>query len=58
MLGAILAILGLMASLFGRQRRLWIKVDEAGQVEIAGLAKNAAPGLIDELTLLKKHLEG
>ena len=57
LLGAILAILGLMASLFGRQRRLWIKVDENGQVEIAGLAKNAAPGLLDELDLLKKHLE-
>ena len=57
LLGAILAILGLMASLFGRQRRLWIKVNEDGEVEIAGLAKNAAPGLLDELELLKKHLE-
>ena len=57
LLGAILAILGLMASLFGRQRRLWIKVDEDGAVEIAGLAKNASPGLIDELQILKSHLE-
>ena len=57
LLGAILAILGLMASLFGRQRRLWVKVNEDGTVEIAGLAKNAAPGLIDELEILKSHLE-
>ena len=55
LLGAILAILGLFTSLFGRQRRIWIKAD--GKVEIAGLAKNAAPGLESEIQELKEALE-
>ncbi|CAB4712085.1 unannotated protein [freshwater metagenome] len=55
--GAILAILGLLASLFTRRRRLWIRVDEDNRVEVAGLAKNAAPGLENELTLLVEHLK-
>ena len=53
--GAILAILGLLLSLFTRQRRIWIKVEQT--VEIAGLAKNAAPGLEQEILLLKAKLE-
>ena len=57
LLGGILAILGLMASLFGRQRRIWIKLREDGELEIAGLAKNSAPGLLEELKNLKTHLE-
>ena len=54
--GAILAILGLLLSLFTRQRRIWVKVGE--KVEIAGLAKNGTPGLEEELAALKKRLEG
>jgi cytochrome c biogenesis protein len=44
-----------MLSLFTRQRRIWVKV--GNQVEIAGLAKNAAPGLADELDALKKWMQ-
>ena len=55
LLGAILAILGLLASLFTRQRRIWIKVGD--RVEIAGLAKNGAPGLEVEIRVLKNLLE-
>ena len=53
--GAIFAILGLLLSLFTRQRRIWVK--SGNQVEIAGLAKNAAPGLLEELAQLKKWME-
>ena len=53
--GAILAILGLLLSLFTRQRRIWVKASH--QVEIAGLAKNSAPGLLEELTQLQKWME-
>ena len=45
--GAFAAILGLLISLFTRQRRIWVKVGEG--VEIAGLAKNGIPGLDLEL---------
>ena len=48
--GAIFAILGLLISLFTRQRRIWVKVGDS--VEIAGLAKNGIPGLEEELTAL------
>ena len=54
--GAIFAILGLLLSLFTRQRRIWVKVSD--RVEIAGLAKNAAPGLAKEISDLKIKLEG
>ena len=53
--GAIFALIGLLLSLFTRQRRIWVKV--GNQVEIGGLAKNAAPGLIEELDQLKKWME-
>jgi cytochrome c biogenesis protein len=55
LVGAILAILGLLTSLFTRQRRIWIKVED--RVQIAGLAKNGVPGLDEELSSLKKALE-
>ena len=55
LIGAILAILGLLLSLFTRQRRIWVKASH--KVEIAGLAKNSAPGLLDELTQLQKCME-
>ena len=53
--GAIFAILGLLISLFTRQRRIWVKVGES--VEIAGLAKNGIPGLSEEILALKSALE-
>jgi cytochrome c biogenesis protein len=55
LLGAILAITGLLLSLFTRQRRIWIKIEE--KVTVAGLAKNGLPGLQDEIDSLKQHLE-
>ncbi len=53
--GALFAILGLLISLFTRQRRIWVKVGES--VEIAGLAKNGIPGLEAELMALTQALE-
>ena len=50
--GAIAAILGLLASLFGRRRRIWIRITSSGVVEVAGLAKNGAPGLEEEIATL------
>jgi len=59
LLGGIIAILGLLASLFTRRRRIWIRVNsESGEVEIAGLAKNAAPGLDIEINELAQMLKG
>lgn len=55
LVGAILAILGLLLSLFTRQRRIWIKSGK--RAEIAGLAKNNAPGLEVEIRVLKNLLE-
>jgi len=43
LLGAILAISGLLISLFTRQRRIWVK--QGRKTQIAGLAKNGIPGL-------------
>lgn len=53
--GAIFAILGLLISLFTRQRRIWVKV--GNDVEIAGLAKNGIPGLEEDLSALARTLE-
>jgi len=50
LLGAILAVLGLMVSLFTRQRRIWVKIDSTGKaLQVAGLAKNGTPGLDEEV---------
>jgi cytochrome c biogenesis protein len=54
--GAIAAILGLLASLFGRRRRMWIRITSSGVVEVAGLAKNGAPGLEEEIASLTAHM--
>ncbi len=54
--GAIAAILGLLASLFGRRRRIWIRITPSGVVEVAGLAKNGAPGLEEEIALLTAYM--
>ena len=56
LLGGIVAILGLLASLFTRRRRIWIRV--GSEVEVAGLAKNAAPGLDLELEQFVQTLKG
>ncbi len=58
LLGGIVAILGLLASLFTRRRRIWIRIKESGEVEVAGLAKNAAPGLEVEIAKLVTLLKG
>ena len=55
LIGSILAILGLLTSLFTRQRRIWVKV--GNKVEIAGLAKNAIDGLESELNNLANFVE-
>jgi len=54
--GAIAAILGLLASLFGRRRRIWVRITSSGVVEVAGLAKNGAPGLEAEIQSFIKYL--
>ena len=56
LLGGIVAILGLLASLFTRRRRIWIRV--GSQVEVAGLAKNDAPGLDVEMDQFVRMLKG
>jgi cytochrome c biogenesis protein len=56
LLGGIVAILGLLASLFTRRRRIWIRVGKT--VEVAGLAKNAAPGLDVEIAEFIAKLKG
>lgn len=56
LLGGIVAILGLLASLFTRRRRIWIRVGD--QIEVAGLAKNAAPGLEIEMKEFIQMLKG
>jgi cytochrome c biogenesis protein len=55
LIGGILAILGLLASLFTRHRRVWIR-RKGSSLEIAGLAKNAAPGLEKEIQDIVKEL--
>ena len=52
--GAILAILGLLISLFTRQRRIWVK--QSGKTQVAGLAKNGIPGLEQEIDELVKGM--
>lgn len=48
LIGGIVAVLGLLTSLYGRRRRIWIRRTASG-VEVAGLAKNSAPGLEVEM---------
>ncbi|CAB4898254.1 unannotated protein [freshwater metagenome] len=54
LIGAILAILGLLISLFTRQRRIWVK--QGRKTQVAGLAKNSIPGLEDEIKNLVKEI--
>ncbi|NDH99659.1 MAG: cytochrome c biogenesis protein ResB, partial [Actinobacteria bacterium] len=55
LVGSIVAILGLLASLFTRRRRIWVSVSNK-KIEVAGLAKNAAPGLESEIAQLARAL--
>jgi cytochrome c biogenesis protein len=55
--GSILAIIGLMISLFIRQRRIWVR-EVNGKLEIAGLALNRLPGLEDEINRLVNEMKG
>lgn len=48
LLGGIVAVLGLLSSLYGRRRRIWIR-EANSRVEVAGLAKNGVPGLEEEI---------
>ena len=57
LIGGIVAILGLLASLFTRRRRIWIRIS-AGEVQVAGLAKNGAPGLEIEMSEFVAKLRG
>ncbi len=57
LIGGIVAILGLLASLFTRRRRIWIRVTD-GEVQVAGLAKNSAPGLEIEMEEFVAKLRG
>jgi cytochrome c biogenesis protein len=57
LIGGIVAILGLLASLFTKRRRIWIRV-AAGEVQVAGLAKNGAPGLDIEMSEFIAKLRG
>jgi cytochrome c biogenesis protein len=58
LIGGILALLGLLASLFGRRRRIWIKVDSSGRVEVAGLAKTNAAALEIEIAHFVSVIKG
>ena len=55
LIGSILAITGLLISLFIRQRRIWVK-EVGGKLEIAGLALNKLPGLEDEIGKMIKEI--
>jgi cytochrome c biogenesis protein len=57
LVGGIVAVLGLLSSLYGRRRRIWIRVTN-GRVEIAGLAKNGAPGLDEEIQKFVSAVKG
>ncbi len=60
LVAALLAIAGLMLSLFVRRRRVWVRVSDAGGgrtlVEVAGLGRTEAPGLAAEVDALVSAL--
>ena len=55
--GGIAAILGLIFSLYGRRRRIWVRINGT-QVEVAALSKNNAPGLEKEVAEFVARLKG
>jgi cytochrome c biogenesis protein len=56
LLGGIVAVIGLLSSLYGRRRRIWIRETSTG-VEVAGLSKNDAPGLEEEINEFVKAVK-
>ena len=56
LIGGILAIAGLLTSLYGRRRRIWIRLTDS-RVEVAGLAKNSAPGLEVEVNKFVSYVK-
>jgi cytochrome c biogenesis protein len=58
LIGGILALAGLLASLFGFRRRIWIRIRTDGQVEIAGLAKNNSAALELQLVNFAQFVKG
>ena len=60
--GAIMALLGLCASLFIRPRRLWVRATRTADgetlVEVAGLDRSAGGDLSDDLTAFVAALQG
>jgi cytochrome c biogenesis protein len=58
LIGGILALAGLLASLFGFRRRIWIRIRTDGQVEIAGLAKNNSAALETQLDNFARFIKG
>lgn len=57
LIGGIVAVLGLLSSLYGRRRRMWIRIN-GDRVEVAGLAKNSAPGLEEEIQKFVEAIKG
>jgi cytochrome c biogenesis protein len=57
LIGGIVAVLGLLSSLSGRRRRIWIRI-QGDRVEVAGLAKNSAPGLEAEMQKFVTAIRG
>jgi cytochrome c biogenesis protein len=58
LVGAILILLGLLVSLFGRRHRIWVRVSENGGdtiAHIAGLTRS--PGLDREIKTLADSFE-
>lgn len=53
LVGSVLALAGLLASLFVRRQRLWVRttaLDEGTRVEVAGLTRSeVTPGLVDSV---------
>ena len=57
LIGGIVAVLGLLSSLYGRRRRIWVRFS-SGRVDVAGLAKNSAPGLEAEMQNFVRAIRG
>lgn len=55
--GGAVAVLGLLSSLYGRRRRIWVR-QTSSRVEVAALAKNNAPGLEREVEEFVKAIKG
>jgi cytochrome c biogenesis protein len=51
--GAIAALGGLLLSLFLRRRRIWVRVNDMNEIELASLSKTQAPGIRDEMDELE-----